>query len=345
VSLENPDNRQFAYEDPRGFLEMYARGAVLDEIQHAPLLFSYLQQILDESSQPGRFILTGSNNFMLQESISQSLAGRIAYQILLPFSYHEIRSLPGISLQEIMFRGSYPPVWDQPVDPGTWMTNYISTYIERDVRQIKNISNLITFERFLKLCAGRVGQILNRNNLAVETGIDNKTVDAWISILESSFIIYRLKPYFRNFNKRIIKSPKLYFYDTGLAASLLGIHESSQLNNHPLTGSLFENYITGEILKIQHHYSKPFDLYYWRDSTGHEIDILSEGSFGLLPIEIKAGKTITSDYFKNLTFFQQLSNTKQAAVIYTGNNMQQRSNGITVIPWDRIHTNLKQLKT
>lgn len=217
VNLENPDIRRFALEDTRGFFAQYKGGAILDEAQRVPQLFSYLQQMLDEDKTAGRFIITGSNNFLLQENISQSLAGRIAYLILLPFSLTELQETKTGRLPDFLFNGLYPPIYDQPVETKTWYANYIRTYIERDVRQLKNISDLFAFERFVRLCAGRIGQLLNMSNLAVEVGVDTKTINSWMGILESSFIIYKLQPHHRNFNKRVVKMPKIYFYDTGLA--------------------------------------------------------------------------------------------------------------------------------
>ena len=333
VSLENPGHRQFAMDDPVGFLKTYEEGAVIDEIQRAPELFSYFQQILDEQKEPGKFIFTGSNNFLLRENISQSLAGRIAYLALLPFSYSEISELFTGTLEELLFRGGYPPIYDQPVKPQTWLENYINTYVERDVRQIKNISNLTLFERFLRLCAGRTGQLLNLSNLAIETGVDHKTIASWLGVLESSYIVYRLRPYYRNFNKRLVKMHKLYFYDTGLVCSLLGIKDPAQLVLHPLAGSVFENFIVSEFLKMKYHRNMSLDLYFWRDNSGHEIDLLLETPGSLFPIEIKSGKTILPDHFKNLSFWKKLAGVKKAAVIYAGDEMQQRSDGIWIVPW------------
>lgn len=338
VSLENPDIRSFAIEDPRGFLEQYKAGAIFDEAQRVPELFSYLQQILDEIPQKGQFILTGSNNFLLQENISQSLAGRIGYLYLLPFSNEEAEKAAqkAFSFEEAIFNGGYPPIFDNQVPPEKWLPNYISTYIERDVRQIKNISNLNLFERFLKLCAGRIGQLLNMNSLAIEAGVDSKTIASWISVLESSFIIHLLRPHHQNFNKRLVKMPKLYFCDTGLACSLLGITKASQLTLHPLKGGLFENYVLGELIKDRYNKNIPFDLYFWRDSTGNEMDIVVDRGTHLYPIEIKAGKTITSEYFKNLQFWSKITGSEAGTVIYAGDRLQKRSNGINVIPWNDL---------
>jgi len=337
VSLENPDIRKFALEDPRGFLSQYETGAVIDEIQRVPGLFSYLQQILDEDNTRGKFILTGSNNFLLQENISQSLAGRIAYLYLLPFTVSELSGMELNEINKMMFRGFYPPLYDQPVEPDKWYPNYIRTYIERDVRQIKNITDLNAFERFLRLCAGRTGQLLNMNSLAIETGVDNKTISSWIGILESSFIILRLQPHHNNFNKRIVKMPKIYFYDTGLACALLGIQNSEQLNYHPLYGSLFENYVIGELVKYRFNRAKNNNLFFWRDNTGHEIDVIADTPERLFPVEIKSGQTITDKFFESILWWFKISGEKKGAVVYSGETYQKRSNNIEVIPWNSIN--------
>lgn len=335
VSLENPDHRQFAEEDPRGFLAQYPEGAILDEAQRCPHLFSYLQQVLDESTESGQFILTGSNNFLLQQNIAQSLAGRIAYLYLLPFSFTELRKadlLPD-TLNRLMFKGSYPPVYSQDIPPEKWFPNYIRTYVERDVRLVKNISDLAVFERFLKLCAGRTGQLLNKSSLGIEVGVDSKTIASWLSILESSFIIHLLRPHHRNFNKRVVKMPKLYFYDTGLACALLGIQNEGQLATYPLRGSLFENFVISELIKTRYNTGKPDNLYFWRDNKGNEIDLIIDEGNQLYPVEIKAGQTITPAYFKGIEFWNRLTGSKGGTVIYAGENRQKRSSGAQVIPW------------
>ena len=336
VSLENPDMRSFAADDPRGFLASYPGGAVLDEVQRVPALFSYLQQVLDDRNEAGYFILTGSNNFLLQENISQSLAGRIAHFNLLPFSLQELGVEVGSNPDDFIFRGMYPPLYDQSFEINKWYMNYIQTYIEKDIRQIKNIDNLFSFERFVRMCAGRVGQLLNKQSLAIEAGVDNKTITSWLSVLESSFILFRLQPHHANFNKRLVKMPKLYFYDTGLAAALLGITAQSQLAQYPLRGALFENFILTELLKNRLNEGLPNNLFFWRDNTGHEVDVLAENGSQLFPIEIKSGKTITGDYFKGLEYWQKISNQKGGAVIYGGNQLQKRSDGFTVYPWNNI---------
>lgn len=338
VSLENPDTRRFALDDPRGFLHQYPDGAILDEVQRVPELFSYLQQVLDESGKRGNFILTGSNNFLLQENISQSLAGRIGYQQLLPFSINELPESSINDLDGILFKGGYPPLYDGDVDTNTWFANYIRTYVEGDVRQIKGITDLLTFERFVRLCAGRTGQLLNMNSLALEAGIDGKTVAAWLSVLESSFIIYRLRPHHRNFNKRLVKMPKLYFHDTGLACALLGIREPETLNLHPSRGALFENFVVSEIMKSRLNTGKQADIYFWRDSKGHEIDLLIEEKGKLVPIEMKSGMTVQPEFFKNLEYWTKLSGEQGGTLIYGGEQSQFRSNGISVRPWRDVHS-------
>ena len=337
VSLENPDTRRFAIEDPRGFIAGYPDGAILDEIQRTPDIFSYLQQVLDENKGKGRFIITGSNNFLLQENISQSLAGRVGYLYLLPLSINELPK-HNLSVNEQIHKGFYPAMYEQEgqTEVGKYYLNYIRTYIERDVRLIRNVTDLYTFERFLRLCAGRIGQLLNMNSLAVETGVDNKTIGAWLSVLEASFVVFRLQPYHKNYNKRIVKMPKLYFYDTGVASALLGIENPAQLALHPFRGGLFENMIIVDFLKSRYNKGKPNNLYFWRDSLGTEIDLLVEKANSLLPIEIKSGQTITDDYFKSMSAWLRISGMEKGWVIYAGDEKQVRSNGITVLPLNEM---------
>lgn len=336
VNLENPDLRLYATEDPRGFLAGYPQGAVLDEVQRVPHLFSYLQQILDEASENGMFILTGSNNFLLQENISQSLAGRIAYLNLLPLALSEIPD-NHYSLNEILYRGLYPALYSTEVTPSKWYANYIRTYLDRDVRLIKNISNLLLFERFIRLCAGRVGQLLNMSNLANETGVDIKTISAWIGILEAGFVVFRLRPYYRNYNKRIVKTPKLYFYDTGLASALLGIEHAGQLEMNPFKGSLFENMVVVEFLKSRYNSGRSDNLYFWRDNTGNEVDLLMDQGTVQTAVEIKSGQTLTNDFFKGIQFWIKLTGAEKGYVVYGGDMVQERSNGITALPYGQIH--------
>jgi predicted AAA+ superfamily ATPase len=340
VSLENPDMRNFALEDPRGFLQTYPNGAILDEVQRVPALFSYLQEVLDNSKVKGLFILSGSNNFLLQQTISQTLAGRVGYINLLPFSISELKKAKLLSTDDdtLMLKGFYPPIYDQEIPPADWCPNYIRTYIEKDVRQIKNITDLIVFERFIKLLAGRSGQELNNSALAVETGVDVKTIQSWIGILESSFIIYLLKPHHKNFNKTIVKRPKVYFYDSAIVCYLLGIRDNSQLQTHPLRGAIFEGMVVTELIKKRTNAGLPINLFYWRDKTGHEIDIIIDNAGKLLPIEIKSGKTINTEFFKNMDYWSDLSKVKKSMVLYAGAQNQKRSNGRETLNWRSLMT-------
>ncbi len=341
VSLENPDSRNFALEDPKAFLEQFSNGAILDEVQRTPELFSYLQQILDEKEDKAQFILTGSNNFLLQQNITQSLAGRVGYLNLLPFSISEIKEILPKTIHEKLFKGFYPPLYDKPFEIQKWFLNYIRTYIERDVRQLRSIENLVVFERFIKLCAGRVGQLLNKNALATEVGVDSKTIESWIGVLEASFILFRLQPHHSNFNKRVVKMPKLYFYDVGLASALLGVQNADQLDLHPFKGSLFENMVVVELLKQRLNKGKSNNLYFWRNNKGNEIDVLIDNFDELIPIEIKSGKTITNEYFKGLKYWNKLTGYIGGKVIYGGEDYQKRSHNFEVIPFNLIDEKIK----
>ena len=346
VSLENPDIRQFAIQDPKGFLAQFPNGAILDEVQRAPLLFSYLQEIVDISRHTGQFILTGSNNFLLNQNISQSLAGRVAFLNLLPFSYSELRNYkefakPHDHENDYILKGFYPPIYDMDIPWNEWLPNYIRSYIERDVRQVKNITDLLVFERFMRLLAGRTGQELNYSSLSVEIGVDVKTIQSWIGILESSYIIYLLKPFHKNYNKTIVKRPKLYFYDTGLACSLLGITQVLHLENHPLRGALFETLVMTELVKMKENKGSDFRLFYWRDKTGREIDILIDKGNSVLPVEIKSGKTFQSDFLKSIRYWMKLSGEQKAHLVYAGDDTQIRSDGITIAPWKDMACLLK----
>ncbi|MCB9282739.1 MAG: ATP-binding protein [Lewinellaceae bacterium] len=338
ASLENLSTREFALSDPIGFLQQYREGAVLDEIQRAPILLSYLQQILDESSDRGKFILTGSNNFLLLEQISQSLAGRAAYLDLLPFSIQELTQVNGAldDLNTLIISGGYPPIQAEGITPVDWFTAYVRTYVERDVRQIRNIENLFTFEKMLSLCAGRVGQTLNLSNFSIELGVDQKTVQAWMGVLQASYVIHLLPPYFKNFNKRIVKTPKLYFCDTGLACYLLRISKPDELVQHPFRGALFENLIISDFLKNRLNQGQRSNLYFWRDSTGNEIDLLIDEGTKLIPIEIKSGQTITPSYFNALRFWRKITGQSGGTVIYGGDEGQIRSDGMEVKSWRKL---------
>ena len=300
-NLEMLDVREFARSDPRGFLRKIPDGAVLDEIQRAPELLSYIQGIVDEKKKNGMFILTGSQQFEVSNSINQSLAGRTALLKLLPFSLTEIKNNYGFSdFNEIIFKGFYPRIYDQDINPTQALADYFETYVERDLRQIIHIKNLSSFQKFVKLCAGRIGQLLNLNNISNDVGISHTTTREWLTILEASYIVFRLEPFYKNIKKRLIKSPKLYFYDVGLVCYLLGIENLSHLETHPLRGNLFENMVVMEILKYRFNQAKRNNLNFYRDSMGNEVDVIYNIGSNFLPIEIKAGETVVPDFFKGL---------------------------------------------
>ena len=340
ISFEDIDNRRRALLDMRGFLEQYGKGVIFDEVQRVPELFSYLQTHVDGSGKKGRFILTGSHNYLLQEKVSQSLAGRVAMLRLLPFSMQELADagkLPA-DIHKILFKGFYPRLFSSRVKPSDWYPAYIETYMQRDVREIKNIPNLNYFQKFLHLLAGRHGQQLNLTSLATEVGVVHNTISSWISILEASYVIYLLKPHFNNFNKRITKTPKIYFYDSGLVCSLLGIEKAEQLNTHHIKGPLFEGLIITELIKARFNAGLSNNCFYWRDKTGNEVDCIIDKAGSLTAIEIKSGKTINGDYFNNLNFWKTLSgNTNKSYLIYGGTETQKIKNNI-VVPWKNTYS-------
>jgi predicted AAA+ superfamily ATPase len=338
ISLEEPDIRQFALTDPRGFLSNYPTGAILDEIQNTPELFSYIQGIVDDNRQV-QFILTGSSNFLLMEKISQTLAGRTAVLHLLPFSFYELEPLAE-QYESLIFKGQYPRIYDRNIAPTDFYPSYIQTYVERDVRLMKNIGDINAFIQFTRLCAGRIGQLLNYASLACDAGISPNTAKSWLSILESSYIVYRLPPYHRNFNKRLVKSPKLYFYDTGVACSLLGIHDENQVRLHYLKGSLFENLIFNEFIKRNFNRGENRQPYFWQDNHGKEIDCLLVDGERVTPVEVKSGKTMSTSYFDNLKYWRSLAALPEdmGYVVYGGEQSMQTSAG-PLISWrnlDRI---------
>ncbi len=339
ASLEDSDVRHNAEKDPRGFLESLGNGAILDEAQRVPHLFSYIQTHVDKLKKPGQFIITGSSNYLMHQEISQSLAGRVAVMRLLPLSMSELQDSKFASqkLNRLLFRGFYPPVYETNIHPSDWYGSYIQTYIERDVRQIQNIGNLSNFQRFLRLCAGRIGQLVNYSSLGNDCGVSHHTIKSWMSILESSFIIHNLQPYFVNFNKRITKTPKLYFYDTGLAAFLLGIKSEKQLNEHYVTGHLMENFVINELMKNAYNKGELPDFYYWRDKTGNEIDCLIDKGLTKILVEIKSGKTLNSDYFKGMQYYKSLDKRHRinAWLVYNGEN-ETKTNSIHAINWKNI---------
>ena len=336
VSLEELDQREFAEEDPRGFLARYPEGAILDEVQRCPGLFSYLQGVLDHAGRPGMFLLTGSQQFGLLAGITQTLAGRVALLHLLPFTLTELESggWAARDLDTVLFMGCYPPVYDRRPSPSGWYANYVQTYVERDVRQMVNVRDLSPFRRFVRLCAARIGQLLNLSGLANDCGITHNTAKAWLSVLEASYIVFLLSPHHRNFNKRLVKTPKLYFYDTGLAAWLLGIREPSQLAIHALRGALFESWVISELLKSRFNRALDANLYFWRDRSGHEVDVLVEQSETLLPLEVKSGRTVTRDSIAGLQHWLALAGDAagKSRLVYAGETSHTRS-GIEIRSW------------
>lgn len=326
VNLEDPDVRDLALADPRKFLGQFPQGAILDEIQRSPILLSYIQGIVDEKAKKGMFILTGSHQLELHEAISQSLAGRTALLTLLPLSLHELLAIGiDLSLDETLLKGGYPRIHQDQLNPTKAYRNYFQTYVERDLRRLIEVKDLIQFERFIRICAGRIGQILNLAEIGGEIGLSSHTVKHWISILEASFIVFRLQPYFENFGKRIIKSPKLYFTDTGLAAYLLGIENITQMSRDPLRGHLVENLVLLELLKTRLNQGLDPQLYYYRDVQHNEVDLIFKSGNDLIPIEIKSSQTFNSAFLKNLQVFQNLLQTRapKGYLIYAGDYEQK----------------------
>jgi len=341
VSLEQLALRDFALHDPQGFLHSYARdGAVLDEIQRAPGLLSEIQVLVDaHPERKGTFILTGSHQFMLMESITQSLAGRSAILRLLPFSYGERYTADAAppDLSRLLFEGFYPRIYADGLNPAEALSFYVTTYVERDVREIMAIKDLSLFSRFLRLCAGRTGQILNANSLAADAGINHNTARSWLSLLEASFIITLLQPHFQNFNKRLVKAPKLYFWDVGLACHLLGIDRAEQVSYHPLVGALFETWVVTELMKQRLNMVREPRMYYWRDNVGHEVDLLFETSAGIVPMEIKLGATIQREAWKGVEYYRNLNASASPGIlVYGGTERQQRSSGLRIVGYPHI---------
>lgn len=326
ANLEFPDIRTMALEDPRGFLEQFPEGAILDEIQRAPELLSYIQPLVDEKDLKGMFILTGSHQLELQEAISQSLAGRTALLTLLPMNLAELQEAGfDLPVNEWILRGGYPRIYKDQLDPTKAYRNYFQTYVERDLRQLILVKDLIQFERFVHILAGRIGQIINMEEIGGEIGISSHTVKEWISILEASFIVFRLAPYFENFGKRVIKSPKLYFNDVGLAAFLLGIETEVQLNRDPLRGNLFENAVLLELKKYRLNRGRDPSLFYYRDMQKNEIDVIYKRGYDLVPIEIKSSMTYHSQFTERLRYFQSIADGRapEAFLIYAGEAEQR----------------------
>lgn len=319
ISLENPDRRLTAVEDPRGFLHDIKGSCILDEIQNAPNLLSYLQEILDNKSDTRQFILTGSNSLKLNEEISQSLAGRVRILTILPLSHSELPEEKRInSLDEAMYTGLYPRIFDEDLNPNDWSADYYQTYIQKDVRTLLNVKNLAQFDRFVRICAGRVGQLCSFSSMSGDVGVSQPTAVEWTSILEASYILFKLQPHFNNFNKRVIKSPKLYFYDTGLLCYLLRINSADQLISHPLRGAIFENWIISSVHKQFYSNATEPPTYFWRDQHGHEIDLILDQGQVLFPIEIKSAKTFSKSWVESLDWFNKLQDYNSGQVLYGG---------------------------
>lgn len=339
VSLENPDNRNFAESDPNGFLKLYDNHVIFDEVQRVPSLFSYLQTLVDDRAEMGQFILSGSQNFHLMHNITQSLAGRVAIFRLFPFDHQELKTaglLKDYYLDNLI-RGYYPAMYDRNIPSRTFYSNYIQTYIQRDVSELISIKDMRLFQNFLSLCATRAGQLLNLNGLATECGISQPTAKAWLSALENSYIVFTLQPLYENFSKRIVKTPKLYFYDTGLLCHLLKINRAEQLATHPIKGALFENMMIAEYVKRMNHKNEVQDVWFWRDAAGHEVDLVTQDGFDYQLTEFKATETIMADQFKGLSYFETVSgmNNLSKQLVYAGDLGQQRTVA-DVIPWSEF---------
>jgi len=345
INLEETDKKEIALTDPRLFFEIYKGNLIIDEAQNVPDIFSWVQVIVDSGKSDRKFVLTGSQNFLLLERISQSLAGRTAILNLFPFSMEELKNTPFElkNYKDYIFKGFYPRLYEHDLSPVRWLDDYLLSYIERDVRTIINIGDLIHFQRFVRICAGRIGQLVNFSQIGNDLGISYHTVQKWLSVLEASFIVFRLQPWFSNYNKRIIKTSKLYFYDTGLASNLLGIKSNDELDIHFMRGALFENLIISELAKAFYNAGQRPSLYFWRDNSGNEIDCLIESGQKLIPVEIKSGTTITDDWLKGIRFFQKLSgnaNPENSFLIYGGPENQIRPD-CNVVSWKDAVANIR----
>lgn len=339
VSLEDLDEREFADQDPRGFLARFPDGAILDEAQRCPNLFSYLQTRVDAEKRMGLFVLTGSQQFGLMSNITQTLAGRVGLIQLLPFSLQELQAanVPVLSLDDVLWRGMYPPIYDRNLAPEKWFANYVMTYIERDVRQVVEVQNLSLFQRFIKMCAARVGQLINMSSLATDCGVSHNTIRSWLSVLEAGYVVFLLQPHHQNFGKRLVKTPKLYFYDTGLAAFLLGIRDAEHLSIHSARGALFENFVVSELLKQRYNQGLASNLYFWRNNTGDEVDVVIEQGERLMPMEIKSGQTFNSDFLTGINKWMKIAGNAALTpqLVYGGSENMTR-NGVEVRSWKQI---------
>ncbi|MCW5655546.1 ATP-binding protein [Hydrogenophaga sp.] len=338
VSLENPEEREFAEQDPRRFLARFPDGAILDEVQRCPSLFSWLQGLVDERRRMGDFVLTGSAQFDLMAGISQTLAGRVGRVELLPLSGAELgRARAPTRLDDMLLKGAYPALYDRELSPADWFANYVATYVERDVRQLIAVRDLGQFQRFIRMCAARSGQLLNLSALGADCGISSNTAREWISVLETSYLVTRLLPHHRNFGKRLVKTPKLYFLDVGLMAWLLGIRDAQTLETHPARGALFETWVVTELIKQRFNAGTASDLYFWRDSQGHEVDIVFETPEGLQAIEVKSGSTLASDWADGPRQWQGFAQRDQTplrtpGLVFGGTGRYERQ-GCEVLGW------------
>jgi hypothetical protein len=341
LSLEDPDIARLAREDPRGLIDTYRDGLILDEAQAVPEIFAYLKTAVDADPRPGKYIVTGSQQFGLLAGVTESLAGRAAFLTLLPFSTDELKAVRKLPKDpfEAMIKGFYPPVYDREVSPYDWYTNYIASYVERDVRSLLNVKDLGQFQTFVKMCASRVGQLLNLNALALDCGLSHNTARSWLSVLETSSIVYLLRPYHQNFGKRLVKSPKLFFVDTGLAARLLGIRTPEELFVHPNRGNLFECFVVAEFLKVRYSAGLDAGIHFWRDNVGTEVDIVFEEGQKLRAIEVKSGKTFSPELASGLESWMRYSGakTEDCSLIYTGERAFQWK-GISLVPWNASST-------
>lgn len=356
VSLEDPDERIFAREDPRGFLARRPDGVILDEVQRAPDLLSYLQRMVDDDPRPGRFILTGSQNLLVLKGVSQSLAGRTAILNLLPLASTEVHGAPPLDptsladapaprrptggprdLMATLFTGFYPRIHDSGIEPRVWLADYVRTYVERDVRELLNVGDQEAFGRFVRLCAGRSGQILNVSSLAADAGVSHTTARRWLSVLEASFLVVLLRPHFRSFNKRLIKAPKLHFIDPGLLCYLLRIGSPDELFAHSARGAVFESFVVSELLKAYTNRGEEPALWYWRDSAGHEMDILVDLGERQIPVEVKSGATVAGDFLDALRYWRRLvgDDAAPAALVYGGDDSFMRD-GVAVRSWRNL---------
>lgn len=344
ITLENPDEREFALNDPKRFLARFSQGAILDEVQRCPQLLSWLQGVVDERGIMGDFVLTGSAQLDLVAGITQSLAGRVGRVELLPLSaseLHNAQMLPA-TLSQTLWKGGYPALYDRPVSPQDWFPNYIATYVERDVRQLLSVRDIGQFQTFVRMCAARTGQLLNLATLGADCGISAVTARQWLTVLETSYIVTLLRPHHRNFGKRLVKTPKLYFLDAGLAAWLMGIRNAQTLETHAARGALFETWVVSELYKQRLNAGQPLDLYFWRDSSGNEVDVLIENATGLQALEIKSGSTFASDWTSGLRKWQKLAQDEALtpSLVYGGDQSHARED-LQVWSWRAFASDVK----